>query len=156
MHEFSAADDGLDRRDVSFDGNFDDTLRGRLRRKREQCRIPVGRLCAVLGVSPSTYRKWEDGKVSVCRFHNIQTVKMFLSGELDGQMRAHAPRGGLLSSCSVEEQRMREHFHSLMYMLSLLQPQGDLGRRISDSFINYCEVCRTRLAEALMPRRPRR
>ncbi len=149
----------LARRKECFDGCFDDALRRRLREKREQCRITIGQLCRVLGVSPSTYRKWETGKVTVCRFHNIQTVKMFLAGELDSQLHARSLREGGMQpgqGASDFERRMRTHFCNLMAMLSVMPPQADLEKRISDSFIAYCDSCRLQVVEALMPRKPER
>ncbi len=142
----------------AFDGNFNDALRERLRRKREQCRVPIGQLCTILGVSPSTYRKWEAGKVTVCRFHNIQAVRMFLSGELDGQLHAHFLHGGTMQThpgVSDFEMCMRTHFGNLMAMLAVLPRHGDLEKRISDNFIAYCNSCRLQVVEALMPRRPK-
>ena len=149
-HEFGARTETRGQ-DTGFDGIFDDTLRRRLRQKRAQCRLPIGQLCAILGVSPSTYRKWEAGKVSGCRFHNVRMVKMFLDGELDGQLTAQALYGGgmMPSISSGVELRMRSHFCNLMSMFSMLRQHPDREERIADNFIGYCDLCRSQVVNAL-------
>ena len=80
---------------------------------------------------------------------------MFLGGELDGQLVAAPAQGLTPTGGSSVEMRMKAHFGNLMSMMAMLEHHSELGERVAEKFIDYCEMCRTQVVEALMPRQRR-
>ena len=73
-----------------FDGNFNDEIRNALHSRRTELGLGCAQMAQRLGVSWSTYRKWECGPIVRCNTKHVSRIEAFLNDRIDwGQPGAY-------------------------------------------------------------------
>lgn len=68
---------------MKFDGIFNDEIRNALHSRRMVLGLGCAQMAQKMGVSWSTYRKWECGPIVRCNTKHISRIEAFLNGRFD-------------------------------------------------------------------------
>ena len=111
---------------MKFDGIFNDEIRNALNSRRISLGLGCSQMAQKLGVSWSTYRKWECGPIVRCNTKHVSRIEAFLNGRLDfGQAGAYIS-GDIIDG---EDKEISRTLTSLGLTCNLVSERPELSRQ---------------------------